>query len=191
MTKIKSPSWKNIPLKTWLFFIAFVVIHFFILNEYMKPFFAERHFRDGFNLHVAQRYKYSIIEFKKAIDYAPWETHYMAELGRTIENYAKSRTNEEFKQPLYLELEQLYLHMIELDPRNPWYKNKLANTYTTLSSLFPQKEASYQEQAHTYHLSAANTDPNNPLFQLNYAFYIQTEKFLRIQTFPPDSAMKC
>lgn len=172
MSNNTKSSWKNIPLKHWLFFSIFILFNIYLTIEYVKPFFAERHFREGYNLTVIKRYPFAIDELKEAIKYAPWETHYMVQLGRTMEEMAGILSTTQQRINTYKELELLYLKMIKMDPLNPWFKNRLAIIYEKLQNHIPSETSKYKDLAKKNHYLASENDKNNPLFQLNYAYYL-------------------
>ena len=49
----------------------------------------------------------------------------MVQLGRTMEEMASVLSTTQQRINTYKELELLYLKMIEMDPLNPWFKNRL------------------------------------------------------------------
>lgn len=165
-------SWKNIPIKHWIFFSIFVLFSMYLTIEFIKPFFAERHFREGYNLTITKRYPFAIDELKEAINYSPWETHYMTQLGRTLEEMASVLSTTQQRINTYKELELLYLKMIKMDPLNPWFKNRLAIVYEKLQNHIPADARKYKVLAKKYHYLASENDKKNPLFQLNYAYYL-------------------
>ncbi len=156
----------------WVLFFIYVILAIYATVECVKPYLAERHYRDGFNFSAMERTKYGIEELEDAVRLAPWETYYQAELGKMYEKYATEIKDKETQIHLYKKARQLYLYSIYLENKNPWYKNRLASVYFELSNLIPEKKDDYFSRAQRLNLEAAEVDPNNPLFQLNYAYFL-------------------
>ena len=103
------------PKQTTLYFgltpqsISILVSIFFILLYisylFYMPYKAERHFRDGYIQCILKRYPLAIKELKLAQKYAPWETHYQVQLGRTYEAYAKQQPSSRLKLHYYKKIE--------------------------------------------------------------------------------------
>lgn len=166
---------KNKPLltaKQTVLLITFLALSGIGIWQSILPYLAERHFRDGFNYDAGKRYKYAIEELEQAIHYAPWETHYQAQLGRTLEAYAKAVKYPQEKIRLNLYAFKIYEKTIELDQFNPWYKNRLSSVAMELAELVPDKKEYYTNLAEEQTRLAAEIDNKNPLFQLNYAFFL-------------------
>lgn len=173
MTKKTNPTpSKNISPTSLGLIGLYIIVASLVVWQFILPFKAERHFRDGYNFHMMKRYKFAIEELETAIRYAPWESHYMVQLGRTYEEYAKIQPTNKRKIAYWLKLIELYNHMLTLDDRNPWFQNRLAIAYEELRRLVPDKEAEYGELVHYHTKKAADLDFKNPLFQLNYASYL-------------------
>ena len=136
------------------------------------PFFAERHYRDGFNFDAAKRNKFAVEEYEIAVSQAPWETQYQMELARVYAACADEEKNKELKLGYLYKAEEMSQRMIGLDERNPWYKNRLATVYLQLAEAMPEKGTHYTELAEKYTRDAALDDINNPLFQLNIAYFL-------------------
>lgn len=155
----------------------------FLAIQALNPYFAERNFRDGFNTLSVSQTDLAIQYLERATNQAPWETHYQLHLGRAYEQaITKSNTNE-LKYAFIEKAEKNYLNMIALDDKNPWYKNRLANIYNQKAELVrlmnpPDIDAieneidSYESLVESYTRAAAKNDHQNPLFQLNLAFYL-------------------
>jgi tetratricopeptide (TPR) repeat protein len=148
------------------------MIALILLWQFLLPFFAERHFRDGYNFYMMKRYRYSIEELEKAIQSAPWETHYMVQLGRAYEDYAKQQATIKRKLFYWDKAESLYKKMIELDSLNPWYRNRLALSYIEIAKIDPSQQVENTRKAEELTRQAAELDTQNPLFQLNYASFL-------------------
>jgi tetratricopeptide (TPR) repeat protein len=158
--------------KSWVLIIAYILLSVFCIWQFLLPFLAERRFRDGYNFYMLKRYRYSIEELQKAIKLAPWETHYMVQLGRAYEDYAKQQATTKRKLSYWYQAETLYKQMIDLDRLNPWFRNRLALAYMEMARLLPEERNSYISMAEQLTKSAAILDNQNPLFQLNYASFL-------------------
>ena len=178
MNQPRDIKFDNISMKNWILFLAFLVLGSYILYEFTKPFLAERHFREGYNLAALQRYKYAIEELELADKYAPWETHYQVQLGKSYEKYADKLKDDPDQRMLYLrKAETLYKRTISLDHQNPWYKNRMATIYAEMAKIVPRtSRKKYRDLAHDFNKDAAMVDLNNPLFQLNYAYFLHKEQ---------------
>lgn len=165
---------KKIRFGDWaLLGIVFVALLALSVFAYY-PFLAERHYRDGFNFDAAQRYHYAIEELEKAVFYAPWESHYWMSLGRSYENAADKETLKEEKIRLYREALRCYDQTLVLDSKNPWHYSRLGSIYLNMTALAanPAEADTYLKQSETYARKAAETDNQNPLFQLNLAYFL-------------------
>lgn len=170
--KTNTPLIQNLSTKSIALLVVYLVIASFTVWQFLLPFKAERHFRDGYNFHMMKRYKYAIEELETAIKYAPWESHYMVQLGRSYEEYAKRQPTKKRKVEYWLKLVDLYKHMMTLDDRNPWFQNRLAIVYEELRRLVPEKSKDYAVLVHYHTQKAAELDSRNPLFQLNFASFL-------------------
>ena len=174
-------SVKKLNMSSWLIVAVCIVICITLGIHAYYPFAAERNFREGFNSLAQKRTPLAIFYLKKARDYAPWETHYQLHLGRAYEQ-AFAETKNTLEKHNYLELaEETYLNMINLDSKNPWYKNRLANIYAQKITLISENETEldatkninyYSKLIENYTRNAAKNDNQNPLFQLNLAYYL-------------------
>ncbi len=142
------------------------------------PFLAERFYRDGFNLIQGRQYPAGISKLKVATKLAPFETQYKVELGRGMEDYAKTLPSVQAKVMLE-EIKPLYETLLDLDDRNPWYLNRMAAVYNDLATLDVEHQSENQKVAEGYIRKAAAMDPNNPLFQLNLAYFLQNRGDLK------------
>lgn len=161
--KISYLQWLVLGVAFILFVIGLVVFYF--------PFLAERHFREGFNLNAAGQNKFAIEELEQAIYYAPWETQYYVQLGKTYEDYASQLQVPSEQLTQLKKAEALYLHIIQLDPINPWFRNRLATIYLYYSSLIPKEQMKYISLAEESTKKASELDHKNPLFQLSMAYF--------------------
>ncbi|MFT5170360.1 MAG: tetratricopeptide (TPR) repeat protein [Candidatus Marinamargulisbacteria bacterium] len=149
-----------------------VIIAGILLYHFSLPFLAERHFRDGYNLSQMGRYKYAIEELEAAVALSPWETHYMVQLGKSYEKFSEKQPTTKGKIDYLLRAERLYQRMLILDSQNPWYINRIAIVYNSLIPLTPDKKDALTAGAEVYSRRAAEADLNNPLFQLNLAYFL-------------------
>jgi len=164
---------QSISILVSIFFILLYITYLFYM-----PYKAERHFRDGYNQTVVKRYPLAIKELKLAQKYAPWETHYQVQLGRTYEAYAKQQPSPRLKLHYYKKIESLYKGMIRLDPRSPWFNNRLSLIYLSMAPLSPSNSEKYMALALENAKQAAHKANQNPLFQLNYASFLHRKNNL-------------
>ena len=95
---------------------TYCIIACLLIWQSIRPFLAERHFRDGYYLEKKGYSKFSIIEQEKAVRYANWEPHYKLHLGKAYEAHArKSKRN---KEAYYLNALEVYKKMILQDPKS-------------------------------------------------------------------------
>lgn len=155
----------------WMLIAGVVALAIYGLVQFSHPYLAERHFRDGYNFLMQQNFDVAISEFEQAIDYAPWETYYMVHLGKAYEGKGNTQTTAKEKLA-YVEKEfQLTQHMVELEPFNPWYENRVGMLYLTLSELVPEKREAYIKLGQLHIEKAAKIDSQNPLFQMSLGFF--------------------
>jgi tetratricopeptide (TPR) repeat protein len=165
---------KNIKFTSWVIILVVWILCGIGIWQSLLPFFAERHYREGYNFSAGKRYRYAIEELKLACKDAPWETHYWNQLGKDYISYSKIQSNKNDKVFYLKKAEELYLKCIEDDERNPWFKNRLAKIYSELMKLADTDEEKkiYFSKAASYTRAAAISDSNNPLFQLNLAYFL-------------------
>ena len=175
---------KNIPIKSWLHIIVVSTLIIFLCIKAFDPFIAERHYRDAYHLNFKalslvknndllrsySYYNYALEEFDKAIEYAPWETQYLVQKGRLLEEYFSVIKNDEKKMAYINDAEKIYKQTIEMDPNNPWFRNRLAVIY--LNKYKITGDVSYDRQAEELIKIASELDDQNPLFQINYGSYL-------------------
>ena len=101
---------KNSPKKIVLIFSTYLVFAGVCLYYFIQPFLAERHYRDGYNFHAMKRYKYAIEDLQKACRYAPWETHYKMQLGKTYEKQAEQQKDISTKDS---DLEEIFINLLK------------------------------------------------------------------------------
>ncbi len=164
----------KVRLRDWIILGSFFGVLLVLGVLFSFPFLAERHYREGFNFDAVQRYRYAIEELEQAVTYAPWESHYWMSLGRSYENAADKETSKEEKLRLYREALRCYDETLELDVKNPWHYSRLGSVYLSMTSLAAnQAEAeTYLKKSEMYARKAAETDHQNPLFQLNLAYFL-------------------
>jgi predicted Zn-dependent protease len=174
MNKNNNISISNLKLSSWLMLLAFLLICIIGVWQFILPFLAERHYRDGFNFSASKRYNFAIEELAIAVKYAPWETHYMVELAKNYNHYAKVNTDINVKIEYLNKAVNIFQTCIKYDKLNPWYKNRLSNVYIELEKLVQDKNLKRQYKKYSEQLtrSAAETDSQNPLFLLNLAYYL-------------------
>jgi len=136
----------------------------------IRPFLAERHYRDGYNFDAAKQTMIAITEFEKAVKYAPWETQYMMELARAYSDQA-NKTQLPEKLDWLNKAEAIAHKMISLDKKNPWYKNRLASIYLLKAEADSVNAQEYLQKAEYNVLQAHKDDDQNPIFLLNLAYF--------------------
>ena len=171
-TETRDISFNKLTPVSILMLSFFLLFSFYLLWVYIQPFKAERYFRDGYNLGVSKRYKYAIEELEKTKLYAPWESHYQVQLAKYYEEYGKQQTDPAEKIRFFKKAEATYKHIIVLDDQNPWFRNRLALTYTQLKDIDKENAAKYEKLSGDNIRIGAELDKKNPLFQLNYASYL-------------------
>jgi predicted Zn-dependent protease len=150
----------------------YLIFGIYLIIEFIKPFKAERHFRDGYNLLALKRYSYAIEELKLATKYAPWETHYKVHLAKAYEESTLRIQDTPTKILQFNNAINQYEVSIKLDDLNPWYRNRLATAYEKLIKLEPEKKETYEALIFQNKKIASELDTQNPLFQINYAYYL-------------------
>jgi tetratricopeptide (TPR) repeat protein len=165
---------KKVRFFDWALLVIFWGIVLILGVLFYHPFLAERHYRDGFNFDAGQRYRYAIEEFEQAVSYAPWESQYWMALGRSYESAAEKETHKEEKVRLYNQALRCYDETVALDSKNPWHYSRLGSVNLSLAGVAAnQIEAdTYLKKAEFYTRKAAETDNQNPLFQLNLAYFL-------------------
>lgn len=138
----------------------------------LLPLLAERHYRDGFNALAMKRNDIGVSELEKTVDNAPVETQYLMELSKAYETYALEKTTLEDKLYYLNKSKETAFTTEKLDVLNPWFKNRIASVYTTLAEQDPAHQLTYIKEAENYHKLAAETDAQNPLFQLNLGYFL-------------------
>ncbi|MGE4170068.1 MAG: tetratricopeptide repeat protein [Candidatus Margulisiibacteriota bacterium] len=163
---------KNLKTGSWILLFVYLTISMIAAWQFVLPYLAERHYREGFNLSAMARYAYAKDELEEAVQDAPWESLYQMEWGKNLELLAGETQNPTEKVQLLLKAESIYSRMIQLDDQNPWYRNRLATVYFSLSEMIPAKRTEYLSLSEQCTKKAAEVDAKNPLFQLNYAYFL-------------------
>ena len=172
MSKQNTLSLAKISWPQWLLLLCYVLLSFVMIWQFILPYLAERHYRDGYNFGAQGRLPYAIHDLEKAIAYAPWETQYLVQLGKYYEDSIEQSPSMEDKVSFLRKAEAIYTRSIELDPLNPWYHNRMASVYMMYAQLYPQKNAEYLSKAQSEVVFSAKLDSQNPLFRLNYASFL-------------------
>lgn len=165
-------SFSNITTPHWTLLFCVFGLALVAFWQAWLPFFAERHYRDGYNFDVSKRYKFAIEEYQIAVDLAPWETQYQMELAKVYASAAEDEKNIPQKIEYLKKALEISERMVVLDDRNPWYKNRLATVYLQMAEAMPEKGVYYTDLAQKSTLDAALDDKQNPLFQLNIAYFL-------------------
>ncbi len=158
--------------KQWSILGAAVVFCAIGIWQSILPYLAERHYRDGFNFDAGNRFKYAAEELELAVDDAPWETQYIMALGKAYEGLAEQTTDVPTKLEYLNKALNLYFRTIDLDVMNPWQHNRVAAVYMIMADLLPLQRAEYTKKSEDSIRRAAEYDHQNPLFQLNLAYYL-------------------
>ncbi len=168
------PKKLRFQFSTRSFFVLSIYVFFAGLGIWQSflPFFAERHYRDGYMFEVQQRLNYAIEEYELAVEDAPWETQYMIDLAKTYSDYAMKQSDIKQKQDYLKKSETLALKTISYDKKNPWFKNRLAAIYLLMAEVNPSLAQTYMQDAETYTRQAADADNKNPLFKINLAYFL-------------------
>lgn len=164
--------------KDWIVLGAFSCLVLVGVWQAALPYFAERHYRDAYNFEVYQRPKYAIEEYEAAVKLAPWETQYQMDLAKALSEFGMQQPSAAEKLDYLNRAEQISLHMIELDEKNPWYKNRIATIYLMMAEVNPEQGAVYTQKAEEYIRESAKNDKKNPLFLLNLAYFLHRTKRL-------------
>ena len=106
---------KNVPLSGWLIWIIYLVLSVIMGWVFLQPFWAERHYRNGFNDTMRKRYKFAIEDLTLATTYAPWEVHYQAQLGKTYSLYADHVSDTTQKIELVSKALSIFQDIIKFD----------------------------------------------------------------------------
>jgi tetratricopeptide (TPR) repeat protein len=163
-------SFKFTPFQ-WLSLGAVSILLLGLAYQAYLPFKAERAYRDGYNLDALHIYPDAIENFKSAIHFAPWDTQYKLELARLYCDAAMAEPDPVQKMKYLREALAISERMIEEDQLNPWHKNRMGSIYTLMAEADPANAKNYMDLAEFNVKAAAEDDAQNPLFQLNLAFF--------------------
>lgn len=174
----KHLSISNIKTTSWVLFVIYLIVAGYLAYYFIKPFKAERHFREGYNFYVLNRLKFAIEELELAVKYAPLETHYQIQLAKAYESMSSKSTSKAERIKWLRKAEAMMLNAQKVDEISPWFKSRLAGIYEKFANEIPSMKDTYLQKATDYHVQAARSDKSNPIFQLNYAYYLhQKGKF--------------
>ncbi|MBT6120578.1 tetratricopeptide repeat protein [bacterium] len=168
---------KRLPLMWSLILVSLFALMVVGIVEFVKPLQAELNYRNGYFNFFHKQYDKAILSLQKAVDYAPWETHYRVQLGKSYEKAAEVVTDPVLKLKLLEQAKIEYERIVEIDDKNPWYLNRLGAIHQAFSKVNTQKQSVYLDFAHKYIKEAAENDRNNPLFQMNMAFFYHKTGF--------------
>jgi tetratricopeptide (TPR) repeat protein len=168
----------------WLLLALFTIIAIVALWQSFLPFFAELHYREGYNAGVLQNYSYAIDQLEAAVRYAPWETYYQTSLGKIYEDLAGKETNPTLRKDFVDKAIAIDEKSIAIDNLNPWYHNRLASIYLLSANDNPANTNLYLNLAEKENKLAAEYDNNNPIFHLALGFFYH--RFNQL-----DKAKKC
>ncbi len=165
-------SFSKITPLNWAMLGGYLVLAIIGIWQAWLPFFAERHYRDGYNFDAEKRTKFAIEEYETAVSLAPWESQYQMELVKSYVDFSHTQPDKANKVIWLQKAIDMSERMIDLDNKNPWYKNRLATIYLELAEVLPEKTTIYAPLAEQLTRDAANSDTQNPLFQLNLAYFL-------------------
>ncbi|MFC1516974.1 tetratricopeptide repeat protein [Candidatus Margulisiibacteriota bacterium] len=143
-----------------------------MLVRVFNPFRAEWYYREGYNFDAAKRYKEAAQSMEKSVKLAPLETFYGVFLGKIYENLARQAPDKEEKLAWAQKAEDMYLRILAISPRNPWYHNRMAEIYRIYSGIAedPIIKKQYLVSSDAKVHEAASLDENNALFQMSLAY---------------------
>ncbi|NDC82909.1 hypothetical protein EB093_04505 [bacterium] len=156
----------------WLIIAISVLVAGLGIWQSILPYIAERHYRDGFNFDAMSRFKYAAEELELAVKYAPWETQYLMQLGKEYEGLAEQSPDVPTKLRWLEQAMTTYRRCVELDEKNPWEYNRIAAVYGAMADVVPSQRDVYIKKSEENVRLAAAYDHENPLFQLNLAYFL-------------------
>ncbi|MEK9657938.1 MAG: tetratricopeptide repeat protein [bacterium] len=171
----KQFSFSLIPKWGYFLYLCFFSGLVFLFYLALQPFIAERYYKDAFHFSVYKRYKYAIEDMRTAISYAPWESYYMVLLGRFYQDYYAQMTTDDQRLKLLADAEAIYIKTLHYDKYNPWVYLYLVHIYSLYQSLLPYKADFYAQKIDAAYKKIAVIGFNNPLFQLNYGYYLHRQ----------------
>ena len=171
MTSLPKTLHFQVSFRSFLWLSAYFVLAMVLIWQAFLPFFAERHYRDAYVFEAQKRLFFAVDEYERAVADAPWETQYIIDLSKAYADYGMQQQDREQKL-LYLNkaVEQSQL-AIDYDIKNPWFKNRLATIYLSLSDVEPVNRDLYIQKAKDLTFQAQENDAKNPLFKLNMAYF--------------------
>lgn len=177
MDNPKKIDFKRLPMMWSFILLGLFALMVLGIVEFVKPLRAELNYRDGYFHFFHKQYDKAVFSLQKAVDYAPWETHYRVQLGKSYEKAAEIVTDRTLKLKLHEQAKLEYERIVEIDGRNPWYLNRLGAINQAFAKVNTEKQSVYLDFAHKYIKMAADNDRNNPLFQMNMAFFYHKTGF--------------
>lgn len=153
------------PRSVWIAAIASAIVSGVLLWQAALPFIAERHFREGYNYFVHKRYELAVDEYQKAVNAAPWDSHYYIYLAQGYTVLFQDKSRPKAQRLVYLDkIRDTLLKLVELDNLSPWYRSRLAQHMLDRIALYPEKQAELLAKSGELFELAHNLDPNNALF---------------------------
>lgn len=146
-----------------------VVLSAFLIVESVKPYMAERHFREGYYLMQKRFPRFAIVEIQEAVNLAPWEPRYALHLGKAYEQAASVAISKEKKIENLRAAETLYHQIVQMNDQNPWYLNRLSYIYSQLASVDTKNAAAHKAKSLDFVRRSSEVDKFNPLFKVGYA----------------------
>jgi len=145
----------------------------FALYQFILPWIAEYHYRNGYVTNTYKKYKQSVVHLEKAHKSSPWETYYLITQVKNYEALSKKSSDTAEKVDYLKKAKDIYEYMLKINPTNPWYYNGLASICLALSNFSqdPEVRRDYFEQAGKAYENAARIDALNPLFQMSLGYY--------------------
>ena len=107
---------------------------------------------------------------------SPWETKYRIQLGKVYMDLFDLETSKETRAEILKTLEKIYKTGISLDNNSPWLRNSLGKVYQKYTKANKGDIKKYLVLMNEEYLTAAELDKNNPIFQMNYAYFLTTLK---------------
>ncbi|MBT7087660.1 tetratricopeptide repeat protein [bacterium] len=195
-------DFKKITFSSWLLVFSSFCLLIFLIWQAFLPFKAEIKFKSSalfisrakwqtskitqypkaeqeqVKEYVLNLYRYAITDLQKAVAYAPWEVKYYVELGKAYQRYFEAIEDPAQKLAALKNAETMYQQASKLDPKNPWNYERLGSVYHSYYELVSlEQKKPFLKLAKDYFYKAAQAGPFNPLFQLNYAYFLQTNNF--------------
>ncbi len=176
LTEKKIISFTKLSTFQWGLVFLIFLLGLFLLWQSFLPFLAEWYYRGGYNDSMAKNYPSAISQLEKAVAFAPWETYYQTYLGRMYEDYAGIETDLKQKKELIQLAQKNHQATIFIDPKNPWYHNRLAATYLLYANTDQTNTSLYLKLAEQESIKARDLDQNNPIFHLALGYFYHRYK---------------